>query len=129
MALEMPGASQPTPLKEISSRDLEEAGFYGLPRRVNGFGVVICGLLSHMVTLILHQLSLLTGSRMVSASLTQVSYKALNTSKVVFPRCPASRCLYESEWTNHKDGVADAKTTVIYSNNGTGLLPDFDTKI
>ncbi|WVZ93752.1 hypothetical protein U9M48_039709, partial [Paspalum notatum var. saurae] len=37
-AFEMPGASQPTALKEISSRNLEEAGFYGLLRHANGFG-------------------------------------------------------------------------------------------
>ena len=51
MALEMPGASQPAPLKEISSRDLEEAGFYGLLRNANGLGIVVRVLLSHMVTL------------------------------------------------------------------------------
>ena len=52
--------------------------------------------------------------------------KLLNTSKVVLPRCPASRGLYESEWTNHKDGVANAKTALIYLNDETGLPPDFD---
>ena len=41
----MPGASQPTPLKEISSRDLKEAGFYGLLGNANGFGIVVPRLL------------------------------------------------------------------------------------
>ena len=46
----MPGASQPTPFKEISSRDLEEAGFYGLLRNVKGYWLAVRVLLSHMVT-------------------------------------------------------------------------------
>ena len=45
----MPGASQPTPLKEISSRDLKEAGFYGLLRNANGLWLKVHVLVSHMV--------------------------------------------------------------------------------
>ena len=45
----MPGHHNPPLLKEISSRDLKEAGFYGLLRNANGLWLEVRVLRSHML--------------------------------------------------------------------------------
>ena len=48
---------------------------------------------------------------------------------MVLPRARQVVVYMRANEQTEKDGVANVKTAVLYSTNGTGLLPDFDTKI